>query len=66
MLSNTEPNVADRGLYSIKETMNVLGIKSSKTLAKYTQNGLINCVYHCTNKKMYQGSEIKKFWSRKY
>lgn len=57
-----EPEVCDSGRYSAAETYRALGI-SKKTLASYTERGLIKCGYRRgTLRKFYPGSEIRRFW----
>ena len=57
-----EPNVRSNSRYSINQTCELLGI-TRKTLAKYTQEGLIQCGFKpVTLRKFYTGISILQFW----
>lgn len=65
-MTNTEPEVADNGRYSLSETCKVLKL-SIKTVLKYTDTGDLKHGIHKHNgRKFYKGSEIKKFWKASY
>lgn len=57
-----EPKVIATSRYSVGETCELLGI-TRKTLAKYTNCGLIDCGFRkATMKKFYTGLSIISFW----
>ena len=65
-MTSTEPQVADNGQYSITEAGRHLNL-SFKTVKKYTDEGALKCKIHkATGKKLYSGSELKKFWRKTY
>lgn len=61
-MRTSEPNVSDKGRYSINQTCQLLNI-CRDSLRKYTQKGLIRCGYRTLNNRpFYLGSEILRFW----
>lgn len=61
-MTNTEPNVAKTGAYSIRETCEALAINRS-TLRKYTDLGYITPRYRRVGSRIfYTGIEILRFW----
>ena len=59
-MKNEEPNVISNARYSIKETINLLGI-SRQTLYKWTMNGIIKVNYRMSH-PFYLGKDILKVW----
>jgi DNA-binding transcriptional MerR regulator len=65
MITCDEPQVTANSRYSIGQTCSILCI-SRKTLAKYTNAGLIQCGYRKpTLRKFYTGVDILRFWRAK-
>ena len=61
-MTNVEPKVADSGRYTMTETCKVLGIHRN-TLRRWLQAGKINVKFRrIDNRKVFEGSEIKKAW----
>jgi predicted site-specific integrase-resolvase len=60
----TEPDVPDNGRFPSGKAAKILGI-TRETLRQHTLNGYIKCVYHKSNaRRLYMGSEIKRYWRR--
>jgi predicted site-specific integrase-resolvase len=63
-MSSAMPQVSNDGRYTVKETCQLLGIKSRNTLRSYVAQGLIKEGRRRTNDRpFYLGSEILKCWS---
>lgn len=61
-MTNEEPKVADAGRYTMTETCKVLGIHRN-TLRRWLQAGKIKVQFRrIDNRKVFEGSEIKKVW----
>lgn len=61
-MTNEEPKVADAGRYTMTETCKVLGIHRN-TLRRWLQAGKIKVKFRrIDNRKVFEGSEIKKVW----
>ena len=61
-MTNEEPKVSDAGRYTMTETCKVLGIHRN-TLRRWLQAGKIKVTLRRTdNRKVLEGSEIKKVW----
>jgi hypothetical protein len=57
-----EPDVPDTARVPSGVAAKLLGI-SRDTLRKHTEMGYIRCIYNRVNKrKLYKGSEIKRYW----
>ena len=61
-MTNVEPKVADAGIYTITETCKALGIHRN-TLRRWLQAGKMKVKFRrIDNRKVIEGSEIKKAW----
>ncbi len=61
-MNSMEPRVQDRGRYTVTETCEALGIHRN-TLRRWMQAGKIQCKFRrIDNRKVFEGSEIKKVW----
>ena len=61
-MTNVEPNVADAGRYTMTETCKALGIHRN-TLRRWLQAGKMKVKFRrIDNRKVIEGSEIKKAW----
>lgn len=65
-MTTLEPEVADTGRYSLGETCKVLKL-SMKTVLKNYEAGHIRCTVRKDNgRKVFQGSDIKRFWKGQF
>lgn len=65
-MTATEPEVADNGRYTVTQAAKLLGL-SKPTIYKHTDSNALKCKIHkATGKKLYSGSELKKFWRSTY
>lgn len=63
-MSSVMPQVSKDGRYTVKETCQLLGIRSRNTLRSYVAQGLIREGRRRSNgRPFYVGSEIIKCWS---
>lgn len=63
-MSSAKPEVCNDGRYTVKQTCELLGIKSRNTLRSYVAQGLIKEGRRRTNDRpFYLGSEIIKCWA---
>ena len=61
-MTNVEPKVADSGRYTMTETCKALGIHRN-TRRRWLQAGKMNVKFRrIDNRKVIEGSEIKKAW----
>ena len=61
-MTNVEPKVSDAGRYTMTETCKALGIHSN-TLRRWLQAGKMKVKFRrIDNRKVIEGSEIKKAW----
>ena len=61
-MTNEEPKVADAGRYTMTETCKLLGIHRN-TLRRWLQAGKMKVKFRrIDNRKVIEGSEIKKVW----
>jgi len=65
-MTATEPEVADNGRYTVTQAAKALEV-STKTINRRTDSRDLKCTIHkATGKKLYSGSELKKFWRSTY
>lgn len=65
-MCETEPNISDTAKYNSKQTSVILGIHPN-TLRKYADAGCIKfSVSPLNGRRLFKGSDIKKFWNNKY
>ena len=61
-MTETKPNIAPAGRYTIAKTCELLGIDRS-TLHRHTKKGNIKVHFRkCNNRPFYTGLDILKFW----
>ena len=61
-MTNVEPKVSDAGRYTMTETCKALGIHRN-TLRRWLQSGKMKVKFRrIDNRKVIEGSEIKKAW----
>ena len=61
-MTNVEPNVSDAGRYTMTETCKGMGLHRH-TLRSWLQVGKIKVKFRrIDNRKVFEGSEIKKVW----
>lgn len=61
-MSTTEPKVSDKGRYTMTETCKALGVHRN-TLRRWLEAGKIKYKFRrIDNRKVIEGSEIKRVW----
>lgn len=65
-LKATAPDCPNNGQYGVKEASSILGCSRS-SLRNFCNHGLIKFeISERTNRKIFKGAELKRFWRKYY
>lgn len=65
-MTATEPEVADNGRYTVTQAAKALKV-SRQTIYTHTDSNALKCTIHkATGKRLYSGSDLKKWWRTTY